>query len=209
MANDLLDGSVHQDTVAQTVTRGSLVYANSTPKWDELVIGGARSYLGSNGTDPAWAQTFAYTLLADGANVDNTGNTNENTVKTLTIPAAAIGANGCLMILIACVGTGAGGTKTVRLKLGGTQLFSEPIATNAYTILVQLFNRNAQDSQYLCFVGLLSSDETGTRTGNNEVNMHNTFAIDTSAEQSLIITAQNASAGDTISIRGFYVQIVR
>jgi len=52
--HNLLDGSTHPDTVAQTVTRGSLVYGNATPLWDELVIGGAGTYLKSDGTDVAW-----------------------------------------------------------------------------------------------------------------------------------------------------------
>lgn len=52
--HDLLDGSVNQDTVAQAVSRGSLIYGNSTPKWDELVVGGANTLLKSDGTDPSW-----------------------------------------------------------------------------------------------------------------------------------------------------------
>lgn len=51
----LLDGLVNSDTVAQTVTRGSLIYGNSTPKWDELVLGSAGQTLRSNGTDAGWA----------------------------------------------------------------------------------------------------------------------------------------------------------
>lgn len=53
--NVLLDGTIHSDTVAQSVTRGSLVYGNSTPKWDEFVVGGANSVLKSDGTDFSWA----------------------------------------------------------------------------------------------------------------------------------------------------------
>lgn len=52
--HNLLDASTHPDTVAQTVTRGSLIYGNSTPKWDELVIGAANRVLASDGTDAAW-----------------------------------------------------------------------------------------------------------------------------------------------------------
>ncbi len=57
--NALLDGSAHSDTVAQGVTRGSLIVGNSTPKWDELVIGAAKKILTSDGTDANWqpAQT--------------------------------------------------------------------------------------------------------------------------------------------------------
>ena len=52
----LLDGSIHSDTAADSVTRGSLVYGNATPAWDELVIGLANRVLGSDGTDAAWVQ---------------------------------------------------------------------------------------------------------------------------------------------------------
>lgn len=64
----LLDASTHSDTVAQTVSRGSLIYGNSTPKWDELVIGAANRLLVSNGTDAAWSQAdhgLALTGLGD------------------------------------------------------------------------------------------------------------------------------------------------
>ncbi|KKL52819.1 hypothetical protein LCGC14_2281650, partial [marine sediment metagenome] len=47
----ILDGSVHTDSVADDVTRGSLIYGNSTPKWDELIKGAANTFLGSDGTD--------------------------------------------------------------------------------------------------------------------------------------------------------------
>lgn len=54
-AHDLLDGSTIQDSVAQAVTRGSLVYGNATPKWDELTIGVSGTFLKSDGSDPAWS----------------------------------------------------------------------------------------------------------------------------------------------------------
>lgn len=49
--HNLLDGTVHPDTVAQSPTRGSLVYANSTPKWDELPLGTAGRFVKSDGSD--------------------------------------------------------------------------------------------------------------------------------------------------------------
>jgi len=47
----LLDANFHSDTVAQAVTRGSLIYGNATPAWDELAIGAANTFVGSDGTD--------------------------------------------------------------------------------------------------------------------------------------------------------------
>lgn len=91
--NALLDGSLHTDTAAQAVTRGSLIYGDATPEWNELVVGGANTLLGSDGTDVAWrAQSFIdhgsigglpdddhsqYALLAG-----RTGTTNDLTLST-------------------------------------------------------------------------------------------------------------------------------
>ena len=61
---NLLDG-VKADTVAQTVTRGSLIYGNSTPKWDELVVGAANSVLWTDGTDVSWSAAPRLANIAD------------------------------------------------------------------------------------------------------------------------------------------------
>ena len=53
-AHAILDGSTHSDSVADAVTRGSIIYGNATPKWDELTVGGAGTVLGSDGTDISW-----------------------------------------------------------------------------------------------------------------------------------------------------------
>lgn len=51
----ILDGSVHSDSVVQTVSRGSLIYGNGIPKWDELVLGPAGAFLRNDGTDAMWS----------------------------------------------------------------------------------------------------------------------------------------------------------
>ena len=72
---NLLDG-IKADTVAQTVTRGSLIYGNSTPKWDELVLGAANRVLWSDGTDISWSASPRL------ANIADTGGTNRITTAT-------------------------------------------------------------------------------------------------------------------------------
>jgi len=52
--HNLLDGSTHPDTVAQGATQGSIIIGNSTPAWDELVVGGATTFLYTDGTDVSW-----------------------------------------------------------------------------------------------------------------------------------------------------------
>lgn len=54
-AHALLDGgTAHSDTAADTVSRGSLVVGNSTPAWDELVLGATGTIPASDGTDLAY-----------------------------------------------------------------------------------------------------------------------------------------------------------
>ena len=64
-------GSYHSDAVTDAVTRGSLVYGNATPQWDELVIGTAHQLLKvtAGGTDPAWT-SFDWDDMAAGASAD-------------------------------------------------------------------------------------------------------------------------------------------
>ncbi len=50
----LLNATSHIDTVNQSVTRGSIIYGDSTPKWNELVIGSNGQVLSSNGIDVFW-----------------------------------------------------------------------------------------------------------------------------------------------------------
>ena len=63
----LLDGSVHTDTAAQGVTRGSIIYANSTPKWDELVKGSTGQFLQSGASDVSWVSMSGDATLSGGA----------------------------------------------------------------------------------------------------------------------------------------------
>lgn len=73
--NHAMLSSTHTDSVANAVTRGSLIYANSTPAWDELVVG-TNALLYANGTDVAWASTIT---LATGGGL-RTGTTAGNTI---------------------------------------------------------------------------------------------------------------------------------
>lgn len=53
-SNHSLLSATHGDTLAATVSVGSLVLGNATPKWSELVIGADNTFLKSDGTTAAW-----------------------------------------------------------------------------------------------------------------------------------------------------------
>jgi len=75
-SHDILDGSVHQDSVADGVTAGSIIIGNDTPKWDELVItvpaSGLINHLAvANGeTTPSWKALFDATVPVTQAHSD-------------------------------------------------------------------------------------------------------------------------------------------
>lgn len=46
--------ATHTDTLAASVTRGDVLCGNSTPRWARVAIGGAGTFLRSDGTDCAW-----------------------------------------------------------------------------------------------------------------------------------------------------------
>lgn len=80
-AHDLLSAT-HTDTVAQAVSRGSLVYGDSTPAWNELVIGGAAgSVLTRDANDVLWSG-FYFSGTAGGTTTFAVTN-----AKTLTLTA--------------------------------------------------------------------------------------------------------------------------
>lgn len=53
-SHEILSGT-HTDTTTATVVRGDLMTGQlATPKWQRLALGGATTFLGSDGTDVAW-----------------------------------------------------------------------------------------------------------------------------------------------------------
>lgn len=89
-AHNLL-GTQHGDTVADDPSRGSIVYGNATPKWDELTVGGAGDILGTDGTDVAWvssATPAAHNLLdAEHGDTTTDGPTRGSIIYSNSTPA--------------------------------------------------------------------------------------------------------------------------
>lgn len=83
----LLDGVAHSDTSLYIPVRGSLILANSTPKWSGFAIGTSGQVIRSNGNDPVYV-TLAANDIGLG-NVENTalstwvGSTNLKTLGTI------------------------------------------------------------------------------------------------------------------------------
>jgi len=62
LAHPLLDADQNNDTVAQSPTRGAIIVANSTPKWDKLLLGSLGYVPRSTGTDLAYHRAWTLVL---------------------------------------------------------------------------------------------------------------------------------------------------
>lgn len=144
-------------------------------------------------------------LAQSGAASPVTGTTNETTLATIVVPAGAMGLNGVLRIRPKFTYTGSTNLKTLRVRLGGSTLWSGTNASNASNLgsepYIDIQNRNSVSSQ----IGM-PADAAGVNL--QIVGAFLTAAIDTSAAQNLTITGQLASSGETITLEAYNVEIL-
>jgi hypothetical protein len=127
--------------------------------------------------------------------------TSENILATITVPAGALGVNGSLIISHFVTCTNNANVKTIRHRfngIGGSVYLAPSIASSAgQTGRSRLSNRGLTNSQVgAAFDGFLS---TGPSTS----------AADTTASTTAVITAQKATAGDTITLESWMAQLFR
>lgn len=108
------------------------------------------------------------TAVTDGKGA-YTSDTAEHTGPTYNMPASAMGANGQILTDTYWHASGAGGTKTPKVKIGGTTLQSSAIAQANFPANVRAFfanqgNTSAQVSNALLFVagGMSNAQGVGT-----------------------------------------------
>lgn len=159
-------------------------------------------YFTGSGT-AALADNFRM-LAASAVSASHTGNTNETTLATVTIPAGAMGANGALRINSLWSYTNSGNTKTLRNRLDGISgtvfMSAAPTTTaSAHDAGRIIQNRNSVSSQVCRASGAASGPAaTAVITG----------AKDTSGALDLVFTAQLANSGETITLEAYSVEIM-
>jgi len=164
------------------------------------VIGHDASGKGGRQAVSSWPTMLAHSAVA----VTCPNDTNENVLATITIPAGAMGANGLLDILLKVSATNDASTKTIRGRLGGiggTVIFGQ--ATVSFATAEARFtveNRNSESSQ----IGGRSGSASGV---GGSANAFQTAAIDTSAETTLVLTAQLGDGTDTLTLESYSVHL--
>lgn len=140
-------------------------------------------------------------IAQSAAAVPHTGTTSETTLATITLPAGSMGANGRIEIDALWSVTNSANTKNTRVRLGGTEIYRSTLTTSAaLRHLTMAHNRNSQASQ----VAMDKFTANGTGASGNAVT---TAAVDTSAEQTITLTAQLASAAETITLESYIVTV--
>lgn len=135
--------------------------------------------------------------------VSGPADTAENILATVTIPAGAMGTNGRLRIESLWTITNSANNKIPRIRLGGiggTQFMGRVIGAAAtFYNLFTIANRGVTNSQ-------ISNQANGDVTISTAAVV--TGTIDTSAAQTLVFTGQKASAGETITLESYLVELI-
>lgn len=140
-------------------------------------------------------------LAQSAVQVSHTGDTNETTFATVTIPANSMGPNGRLEITTLWSYTNSGNNKTLKVKLGASSFVNITATTTATDqTFTQISNRNSASSQ----VGFASTSGNGVGGSTGSLV---TASIDTTADASLTITGTLASSGETVALEGYIIKL--
>lgn len=145
-------------------------------------------------------------LGASGAAISTPADTNEDTLATITVPAGAMGANGFLRISTLWAFTSSANNKTPRIRFGGASgtIYVNPVITTNVGLSQEtvIANRNAANSQ----VGFASAGTNGG-SGLSTASANVTSSVDTTASTTIVITGQKASAGETLTLEFYLVEL--
>lgn len=128
--------------------------------------------------------------------------TNENTLATITIPGGVIGSNGRIYIEAYFTVTASTNNKTWRARLGGTALHTGVTASATVVsvgTIISIANRNSEASQ-------IGTSFTGNGVSATALP---TGTVDTTTDQTLIITGQKATGAETMTLAQYTVRLER
>jgi len=133
--------------------------------------------------------------------VSLTGSTSETPLRSETIPADTLGANGIIRLRAYGTLTGAAGNKTIRLKFGSTTILTQPYtAGSTWLIDMQCSNVAATGTQrWFGQINRAGDALTQIVSGSS--------SEDTTTDIVLDVTGQLAGGADTITIQGFTVEV--
>lgn len=139
-----------------------------------------------------------------GKAVAHTGDTSETAVATIKIPGGAMGTNGHVHVKAQFSMTGSTNQKTIKVKLGSTAFYTNSTTTAGHIFAdLDMVVRNADAIDAQIGSPLASGINSGFGTSAGVAGTE-----DTSQDLDLTITVKLASAGETITLKGYDVEVV-
>ena len=134
-----------------------------------------------------------------------TGTVAETQLYQRSIPGGLLGPNGVLRLSIIASNTGSVSQKTLRVKLGGTNVYSLDNAASAANVsMCPMFAlRNRGDEQAQIASPQYASGVSAGATGAVQF-----LAVDTTVDQLLTITGQLASGADFLRLESVLVEVL-
>jgi hypothetical protein len=182
-----------------TIARDGILYTDGAmhvkPVGDAAITGGSIS--GVSGVTLVLASS--YTAVSGAAD------TNENILATITIPANTLRAGDSLRVTPSWTVTNNANVKTARVRfsgIGGTIYMTQSLAnqtSGASMTVIGIRTTSSQLGGWAAAAIVPSVSGSGLPTS----------AADTTAATTIVITAQKATAGDTMTLEGYTVELVR
>ena len=143
-------------------------------------------------------------IYRDNSDSALTGTLVETTLKSVSIAANTIGPTGALHVVFGGKITGTAGTKIMKLKFGGTIIATT--SDSAASVLDWYFDAwclNTATNAQRWIVHLRQDSAVGDRVS------FQTSVIDTTQNQTLLVTGQLGNVGDTLTATIFDVFVVQ
>jgi hypothetical protein len=173
-------------------------------------VGGSDVPIADGGTGASTAQAADanlgtwYVIDKGAPGTSHTGDTTETALKTVTIPAGAMGASGQLRISLLFSFTNSTNAKTMRCRFGGasgTQYFAVANSTTGnvmYQWIGRISNKTASSQ-----IGA-GNNFGGIGASSSAVV---TSAVDTSSAVDLVISGQVANSSETVTLESYTVEL--
>lgn len=144
-----------------------------------------------------------YVLAQAVVNASCDATVNENALATITLPANTLGPNGSVEILATWAMTNSANNKTTRVRFSGaagTEFQNRIITTQASSQqLTSISNAGAANAQRGMGLGSPGNGET--------TNAIVVGAVDTTADTTIVISGQKASAGETLTLVKYRITV--
>jgi len=150
---------------------------------------------------------FGFIVFAKSAvQVSLTGNTNETTLATITLPGGTIGPNGIIRVRADFSLTNSANNKTLRIRLGGASgtIIGSFVPTTVPAVQMDYLcsNRNSASSQYSNGFNTRGTDQLLSS------NASATASINTASSQDVVITGQLASGAETVTLERYFLEVL-